>query len=62
MGHTVSMFDVPTGWHMGEQYGFELADVEALPFVACSGDRGFFGNFDQAGNRLDAPAMRARKT
>lgn len=29
-------------WHMHEQYGFVLADVEPLPFVPCRGALGLF--------------------
>jgi hypothetical protein len=29
-------------WHMLEQFGFILADVEPLPFVPCVGHLGFF--------------------
>jgi len=29
-------------WHMGGQYGFELACPKPIPFVACKGALGFF--------------------
>jgi hypothetical protein len=29
-------------WHMREQYGFVLSDVEPLPFVSCKGALGLF--------------------
>ena len=29
-------------WHMREQYGFVLADVEPVPFVPLKGELGFF--------------------
>jgi hypothetical protein len=29
-------------WHMTEQYGFVLADVEPLPFAPCAGSFGLF--------------------
>jgi len=38
-------------WHMREQYGFVLADVEPLPFLACDGQLGIFELPDSA---LDA--------
>jgi len=39
-----SLFWRPCGhpWHMTEQFGFVLADVEALPFRALRGELGFF--------------------
>lgn len=32
-------------WHMAEQYGFVLGDIQPLPFLPCSGALGFWGNF-----------------
>lgn len=32
----------PHPWHMPEQYGFVLEDVEPLPFEAMRGELGFF--------------------
>jgi hypothetical protein len=29
-------------WHMGGQFGFELAYPKPIPFVACKGALGFF--------------------
>lgn len=34
--------DVDARWHMHDQYGFVLADVEALPFVPWKGALGLF--------------------
>jgi hypothetical protein len=34
--------DVDARWHMHDQYGFVLADVEPLPFYACAGSLGLF--------------------
>jgi hypothetical protein len=33
-------------WHMAGQYGFALVDVQQLPFLACKGALGFWGNFE----------------
>ena len=37
-----SFLDTPSGWHMPEQYGFELADVRPVEFVPLRGELGFF--------------------
>ncbi|MFP3564750.1 ASCH domain-containing protein [Paraburkholderia sp. SIMBA_030] len=29
-------------WHMGGQFGFQIADAKPLPFVECKGALGFF--------------------
>ena len=34
--------EVDGRWHMHDQYGFVLADVEPLPFFACAGSLGLF--------------------
>ncbi len=34
--------DVDGRWHMHDQYGFVLEDVEPLPFVPCKGALGIF--------------------
>jgi len=31
-----------TSWHMGEQYGFQIAGAQPLPLVPCEGYFGFF--------------------
>jgi hypothetical protein len=43
-GHTntVSTWGLDTRWHMKEQFGFVLADVEPLPFVPLKGALGLF--------------------
>lgn len=33
-------------WHMPEQFGFQLRGVRHLPFLACKGALGFWGNFE----------------
>lgn len=33
-------------WHMPEQFGFRLRNVEPLPFLPCKGALGFWGSFD----------------
>jgi hypothetical protein len=37
-------------WHMPEQFGFVLGDVSPVPFVACQGALGFWGNFALLGD------------
>lgn len=34
--------DLDYRWHMDDQFGFILADVEPLPFVPCSGALGLW--------------------
>jgi hypothetical protein len=34
--------DLDMRWHMPEQYGFVLRDIEPLPFVPCRGALGLF--------------------
>lgn len=29
-------------WHMGDQFGFQIADAKVLPFIPCKGALGFF--------------------
>lgn len=43
----------PHAWHMGGQYGFELVDVEALPFHPCKGALGFWGSFAVRDGRVE---------
>jgi hypothetical protein len=38
----LSVPDSTLRWHFGDQFGFVLADVEPLPFVALRGALGFF--------------------
>ncbi len=33
-------------WHMPDQFGFVIADTKPLPFLACKGALGFWGNFE----------------
>lgn len=35
-----------TPWHMRNQYGFCLRNQQPLPFLACRGALGFWGNFE----------------
>jgi hypothetical protein len=42
--HLLDHFDsgIDTRWHMADQFGFVLADVEPLPFFPCAGSLGLF--------------------
>jgi hypothetical protein len=34
------------GWHMPDQFGLVLRDVQPLPFLPCKGALGFWGDFE----------------
>lgn len=41
--------EVDGRWHMHDQYGFVLEDVEPLPFMPCKGSLGLFNVYEPVG-------------